>query len=165
MPSLFEHAGAVRAPGSLELDHEASPPHLDCSSGQQGATNPGPIVSRRRSSPATSRLPTGPIPTWHILCCSTRCSCTVAPSPLTRLHRSIARRYTVGPEAALAEVDALATALDRYHLYHATRADLLRTLGRADEARAANRRVLELTAIPAEQALLRRRIDWDDDAG
>jgi RNA polymerase sigma factor (sigma-70 family) len=89
----------------------------------------------------------------------------LAPSPLTRLHRSIARRYTVGPEAALAEVNALATALDRYHLYHATRADLLRTLGRADEARAANRRALELTANPAEQALLRRRIDWGDDAG
>jgi RNA polymerase sigma factor (sigma-70 family) len=89
----------------------------------------------------------------------------LAPSPLTRLHRSIARRYTVGPEAALAEVDALATALDRYHLYHATRADLLRSLGRADEARAANRRALELTANPAEQALLRRRIDWRDDAG
>jgi RNA polymerase sigma factor (sigma-70 family) len=89
----------------------------------------------------------------------------LAPSPLIRLHRSVARRYTVGPEAALAEVDALATALDRYHLYHATRADLLRSLGRADEARAANRRALELTANPAEQALLRRRIDWGDDAG
>jgi predicted RNA polymerase sigma factor len=89
----------------------------------------------------------------------------LAPSPLTRLHRSIARRYTAGPKAALAEVGTLATALDRYHLYHATRANLLRTLGRADEARAANRRALELTANPAEQALLRRRIDWGDDAG
>jgi RNA polymerase sigma-70 factor (ECF subfamily) len=89
----------------------------------------------------------------------------VAPSPLTRLHRSIARRYTAGPGAALAEVDALAAALERYHLYHATRADLLWTLGREDEARAANRRALEFTANPAEQAVLRRRIDWGDDAG
>jgi RNA polymerase sigma factor (sigma-70 family) len=88
----------------------------------------------------------------------------LAPSPLTRLHRSIARRYTAGPEPALAEVDALTEALERHHLYHATRADLLTTLGRADEARAANRRALELTANPAEQALLRRRIDWGDDA-
>jgi NAD(P)-dependent dehydrogenase (short-subunit alcohol dehydrogenase family) len=68
-------------------------------------------------------------------------------------------RYTAGPEAALA------AALERYHLYHATRAGLLRTVGRGDEARAANRRVLELTANPAEQAVLRRRIDWGDDAG
>ena len=88
----------------------------------------------------------------------------LAPSPLTRLHQSIARRYTAGPEAALAEVDALAGALDRYHLYHAARADLLQTLGQVDEARAANRRALDLTANPAEQALLRRRIDWGDRA-
>jgi RNA polymerase sigma-70 factor (ECF subfamily) len=88
----------------------------------------------------------------------------LAPSPLTRLHRSIARRYTAGPDVALAEVDALAQALDRHHLYHATRADLLRTLGRVDAAQAANRRALDLTANPAEQALLRRRIDWGDDA-
>ena len=80
------------------------------------------------------------------------------------MHRSIARRYTAGPQAALAEVDALAAALERHHLYHATRADLLRTLGRVDEARAADRRALELTANPAEQALLRRRIDRTDDA-
>jgi predicted RNA polymerase sigma factor len=51
------------------------------------------------------------------------------------------------------------------HLYHTTRADLLRSVGCGDEARAANRRALELTANPAEQALLRRSIDWGDDAG
>jgi RNA polymerase sigma factor (sigma-70 family) len=89
----------------------------------------------------------------------------LAPSPLTRLHRSIALRYTNGPEAALSDIDALGPSLDRYHLYHATRADLLRALGHADEARAADRRALELTANPAEQAVLRERIDWGDDAG
>jgi RNA polymerase sigma factor (sigma-70 family) len=89
----------------------------------------------------------------------------LAPSPLTRLHRSIARRYTAGRQAALNEVDALAPDLDRYHLYHATRADLLRATGRRDEARAADRRALELTNNPAEQALLRARLDWGDDGG
>jgi RNA polymerase sigma factor (sigma-70 family) len=89
----------------------------------------------------------------------------LAPSPLTRLHRSIALRYAAGPEAALAEVDALATALDRYHLYHATRAELLRTLGRPEEARVADRRALELTDNPAERALLRGRIAWGGDGG
>ena len=54
----------------------------------------------------------------------------------------------------MAELDTLADVLDRYHLYHATRADLLRELGRPDEARAADRRALELTANPAEQAVL-----------
>ena len=85
----------------------------------------------------------------------------LAPSPLTRLHRSIALRYTAGPQAALAEVDALSNTLDNYHLYHATRAELLRALGHPHQARAADQRALELTTNPAEQALLRRRIDLD----
>jgi RNA polymerase sigma factor (sigma-70 family) len=89
----------------------------------------------------------------------------LAPSPLTQLHRAIAWSYIAGAEDALAEVDALAPDLERYHLYHATRAELLGALGREDEARAANRRALELTANPAEQALLRARIDWGADAG
>src|ERR687892_2658975 len=83
----------------------------------------------------------------------------IAPSPVTRLHRAIALRYAAGPQAAMAELDALAGALDGYHLYHATRADLLRELGKADQARAADRRALELTANPAERAVLRRRIE------
>ena len=82
----------------------------------------------------------------------------LAPSPVTRLHRAIALRYRSGPQAAMAELDMLAGELDRYHLYHATRADLWRELGRPDEARAADRRALELTANPAEQAVLQQRI-------
>jgi RNA polymerase sigma-70 factor (ECF subfamily) len=84
----------------------------------------------------------------------------LAPSPVTRLHRAIALRYTAGPGAAMAELDALAGALEGYHLYHATRAELLRELGDPDRARAADRRALELTANPAEQAVLQQRIAW-----
>ena len=83
------------------------------------------------------------------------------PSPLTRLHRSIALRYVAGAKAALDEVEALSEWLDAYYLYHATRAELLRALGRPRQARIADRRALELTSNPAEQALLRRRIDWE----
>jgi RNA polymerase sigma factor (sigma-70 family) len=82
----------------------------------------------------------------------------LAPSPITRLHRAIALRYTAGPAAALAELEALADQLDRYHLYHATRAELLRALGHPYQARTADQRALELTANPAEQALLQERI-------
>jgi RNA polymerase sigma-70 factor (ECF subfamily) len=84
----------------------------------------------------------------------------LAPSPVTRLHRAIAVRYTAGPKDAMSELDALSGALDRYHLFHATRAEFLRELGRPEEARAADRRALELTANPAEQAMLRRRLSW-----
>jgi predicted RNA polymerase sigma factor len=84
----------------------------------------------------------------------------LAPSPVTRLHRTIALGYTAGPRAAMTELDALAGALDRYHLYHASRAELLRELGHPDQARAADRLALELTANPAEQAVLQQRITW-----
>jgi RNA polymerase sigma factor (sigma-70 family) len=84
----------------------------------------------------------------------------LAPSPVTRLHRAIALRYTSGPQAAMIELDTLADVLDRYHLYHATRADLQRELGHPDQARAADSRALKLTANPAEQAVLRERIAW-----
>jgi RNA polymerase sigma factor (sigma-70 family) len=82
----------------------------------------------------------------------------IEPSPVTRLHRSIALRYTAGPRSALAEIDQLADALDGYHLYHATRAELLRAVGRLCEAREADARALTLTRNPAEQQLLQQRL-------
>ena len=84
----------------------------------------------------------------------------LAPSPVTRLHRTIALRYKAGPQAALTELDELAGTLDQYHLYHATRAELLRALGHHSLARTADQRALQLTANPAEQAVLRQRIRW-----
>jgi len=84
------------------------------------------------------------------------------PSPLTRLHRAVAVRYVGGPQAALAEVDALSEVLDHYYLYHATRGELLRDLGDRHRARAADQRALVLTTNPAEQALLRKRIAADE---
>src|SRR2546422_9503468 len=79
-------------------------------------------------------------------------------SPVVRLNRAIALWHVRGAEQAYIEIFALAEALDRYHLYHATRAELLRALGRADEARAADQRALELTENPAERALLSSRL-------
>ena len=82
----------------------------------------------------------------------------LAPSPVARLNRAIALRYVQTPEAALAEVEALSSELGRYHLYHATRAELLRELGRIVEARHADEAALQLTANPAERALLEQRL-------
>jgi RNA polymerase sigma-70 factor (ECF subfamily) len=80
------------------------------------------------------------------------------PSPVVALNRAIALRYVAGPAAALAVVDTLGAPLARYHLFHATRAELLRALGRSAEAREADMRAIELTANPAERVLLRERI-------
>lgn len=80
------------------------------------------------------------------------------PSPVVRLNRAISLRYLNGPRPALLEVDALESELDHYYLFHATRAELLRDLGRREEADHAVRRALELTTNPAERTLLQRRL-------
>jgi len=80
------------------------------------------------------------------------------PSPVVRLNRAIALEHVEGAAAALADVTALATELDGYHLYHATRAELLRKLGRTVEARSADARALALTTNPAERELLENRL-------
>jgi RNA polymerase sigma factor (sigma-70 family) len=81
-----------------------------------------------------------------------------ADTAVVRLNRAIAVWHVEGPAAALAEVDELANDLDGYHLFHATRGELLRALGRPDDARAADERALELTDNPGERALLERRL-------
>jgi RNA polymerase sigma factor (sigma-70 family) len=82
----------------------------------------------------------------------------LAPSPVLNLNRAIALSHVLDPGAALEEVDALAESLDRYHLFHATRAEMLRQLGRTAEARAADERALQLTRNPAERTLLSARL-------
>jgi RNA polymerase sigma factor (sigma-70 family) len=81
-------------------------------------------------------------------------------SPVVRLNRAVAHAQ-LGPEAAaeaLHEVDALGDVLDGYHLFHATRAQLLELVGCSDDASAANERALTLTANAAERRLLLTRL-------
>jgi RNA polymerase sigma-70 factor (ECF subfamily) len=84
----------------------------------------------------------------------------MSPSPVVELNRAVAIAMAHGPEQGLALVEELAAggALDGYHLFHATRADLLRRLGRDAEAAAAYRQALELTGNPAERSFLTRRL-------
>lgn len=81
------------------------------------------------------------------------------PSPIVALNRAIAVAEIDGPDAALAAVDRLAQPLAGYHAFHATRADLLRRLGRSQDARAAYDTAIELTGNTAETAALTRRRD------
>ena len=97
----------------------------------------------------------------------------IDPSPVVALNRAIALAELDGPEVALAVIDRLdpstgsgsppsagsAHRLDSYHAYHATRADLLRRLGRSADARAAYGRAIELAGNTAEVAYLTRRRD------
>jgi RNA polymerase sigma-70 factor (ECF subfamily) len=77
-------------------------------------------------------------------------------SPVVTMNRAIAVAGVEGPQAALALLDRLE--LDHYRYYHSTRADLLRRLGRHDEARAAYARALELTQPGPEHRFLQSRL-------
>jgi RNA polymerase sigma-70 factor (ECF subfamily) len=79
-------------------------------------------------------------------------------SPVVALNRAVAVAMARGPEAGLALADEQAEPLAGYHLLHATRADLLRRLGRTAEAGAAYERALALTTNPVEREFLAGRI-------
>ncbi len=84
----------------------------------------------------------------------------VAPSPVIELNRAVAVAMASGPEVGLRLVDAVAASgqLEEYPYLHASRADLLRRLGRLPEAADAYTRARELTANEAERAFLERRL-------
>jgi len=77
----------------------------------------------------------------------------VAPTPVVALNRAIAIGEVQGVAAALALVDELD--LENYHPFHATRADLLRRLGRNREAAAAYERAADMAPTDAERDFLR----------
>jgi RNA polymerase sigma-70 factor (ECF subfamily) len=81
------------------------------------------------------------------------------PSPIIALNRAVAVAELDGPGVALAAVDRLQDKLAGYHAYHATRADLLRRLGRTQKSRAAYDKAIELAGNTAETASLIRRRD------
>jgi RNA polymerase sigma-70 factor (ECF subfamily) len=77
-------------------------------------------------------------------------------SPIVELNRAIAVAETQGPEAGLRIIDRLG--LDDFRYLHSTRAELLRRLGRTDQAREAYRRARDLTEDGAERRFLERRL-------
>jgi RNA polymerase sigma-70 factor, ECF subfamily len=83
-----------------------------------------------------------------------------APSPIVQLNRAIAMSMVRGPAAALPLVEALLNTgqLADYHLAHVAEADLLRQLGRNEQARAAYGRALQLCRLEPERRLLQKRL-------
>jgi RNA polymerase sigma-70 factor (ECF subfamily) len=80
------------------------------------------------------------------------------PTPVIALNQAVAVSMAEGPAAALPLVDALAESLAGYHLWHAARADILRRMGRSEEALASYRRAHALAGNEAERRFLGRRI-------
>src|SRR5215467_5276710 len=81
----------------------------------------------------------------------------IAPTPVVALNRCVAVAEVHGPARALELADGLG--LDEYHLFHATRADLLRRTGRRDEARAAYDAAIARATNKAERSFLQQRRD------
>jgi RNA polymerase sigma factor (sigma-70 family) len=129
---LIERAAAMGRPGPLQI--EAAIAAVHCESPSWEATD------------------------WEQLLELYDMLAAIDPSPVVRLNRAVVISHTSGPRPALSAVDALGSELGRYHLFHATRASLLRELGRADEAAAADSAALALTANPTERSLLKGRL-------
>jgi RNA polymerase sigma-70 factor (ECF subfamily) len=82
----------------------------------------------------------------------------VDPSPVVALNRAVAVAMADGPDIGLELVDGLLDDLDKHHLAHAARADLLRRLDRTEEARQAYERALALTQHEPDRRFLRSRL-------
>lgn len=84
----------------------------------------------------------------------------VHPTPVVRLNRAVAIAMAGDVPGGLAILDTLGDegSLDRYHLFHSARADLLRRLGRTEAARAAYRQALSVCTHPVERRFLERRL-------
>jgi RNA polymerase sigma-70 factor, ECF subfamily len=99
---------------------------------------------------------------WHEIESLYAALAQLTQSPVVELNRAIAVAEIDGPEAGLALVDQLA--LHDYRYFHSTRANLLRRLGRTDEAHEEYRLALDLTPTEPERRFLEERIEELDDA-
>jgi len=128
---------------------------------------PGPYQLQAAIAACHATAPDAAATDWAEIATLYRELARVMPTPVVELNRAVAVAMADGPEAGLALVDALdaSGALREYHLLPATRADLLRRLGRRTEAAAAYRAALSLTTSEAERRYLERRLAEAESAG
>jgi RNA polymerase sigma-70 factor (ECF subfamily) len=119
---------------------------------------PGPYQVQAAIAALHARAPRPEDTDWPQIATLYRGLAAMWPSPVIELNRAVAVAMADGPDAGLALMEQLADDLDRYHLYHAARADLLRRSGRTAEAKLAYRRALDLVTNPVERRYLMRRV-------
>ncbi len=117
---------------------------------------PGPYQLQAAINAVHSDAPTAADTDWSQIVQLYDQLMALAPSPVVALNRAVAVAEVDGPEVGLELVDAL-EGLGDYHLFHSVRADMLRRLGRRDEAASAYKEALERTGNAAERAFLERR--------
>jgi RNA polymerase sigma-70 factor (ECF subfamily) len=121
---------------------------------------PGPYQVQAAIAACHATAPTADRTDWPHIAALYRKLAEFVPTPVVELNYAVAVGMARGPEAGLSLVAALEASgkLAGYHLLPATRADLLRRLGRSQEAAAAYREALELTSTDAERRYLGRRL-------
>ena len=116
---------------------------------------PGPYQIQAAINAVHSDAPTAVATDWRQILQLYDQLLSIAPSPIVALNRAVAVAEVEGPHAALTLVDGLD--LDRYHLFHAIRADLFRRLGRKAEAAAAYEAAIARSENATERDFLQRR--------
>ena len=120
-----------------------------------GWNRPGPYQIQAAINAVHSDVRNGVSPDWRQILLLYDQLLVMTPNPIIALNRAVALAEIEGPAPALAAVDALN--LDRYHLFHAVRADLLRRLGRDDDAAQAYDRAIALSGNAPEREFLQRQ--------
>ncbi|WP_280317840.1 RNA polymerase sigma factor [Nocardia wallacei] len=118
---------------------------------------PGPYQLQAAIAALHARAATADRTDWPGIAALYEQLLAVAPSPVVALNHAVAVAMSATPAAGLTLIDRI-DGLDRYHPFHATRADLLRRLGRHTDAVAAYRRALDLATTPADRRFLSGRI-------
>jgi RNA polymerase sigma-70 factor, ECF subfamily len=120
----------------------------------------GPFVLQAAVAGLHARAPTSDATDWPMIVSLYDQLIQLEPSPVAELNRAVAVAMVDGPGAGLAIVDRLGATgvLDNYSYLHSARAELLRRLGRRDEAAAGYRAALRLVTLPAEREFLERRL-------
>ena len=120
----------------------------------------GPYQLQAAIAAVHARAHTAKQTDWHEIAALYQELARVHRSAVVALNHAVAVGLANGLETGLALIDDLGSSgeLDSYHLYHAARADILRRLGRWQEAAEAYRRALRLTANAVERLYLRRRL-------
>jgi RNA polymerase sigma-70 factor (ECF subfamily) len=119
---------------------------------------PGRYVLQAAIAVEHANAPTAAATRWDRIAAFYDRLAALEPDPVVELNRAVAIAMAGDLAGGLARVDALAAPLDRYHYFHAARADLLRRLGARDAAADAYRRALDLAGNAAERAFLERRL-------
>jgi RNA polymerase sigma-70 factor (ECF subfamily) len=119
---------------------------------------PGPYALQAAIAVEHARAATAAATDWPRIAVLYGRLTQIARSPVVDLNRAVAVAMADGPAHGLALAERLGPELDGYHLFHATRADLLARLGRDEEAATAYRRAAELATNPVERAFLEGRL-------